>query len=118
VFAEPEGHYADDKRADIKVRSGRWTLPVEIKRHYNRALWTAPHAQLSERYSRDPDSHGHGIYLVLWFGVDQGAVPNPPAGIVRPASATELENALVRVLTTEDRASIDVLVLDCARSTH
>jgi hypothetical protein len=116
VNAEPEGHYADDKRADIKVLSGSLNLPVEIKRHYNSELWTAPRDQLQSRYSRDPESHGHGIYLVLWFGLDHGPVPVPPTGIARPKSPTELEQALTQMLSKEDRSLTEVVVLDVAPS--
>jgi hypothetical protein len=114
VVAEAEGHYADDKRADIKLLTGSFNLPVEVKRHYHADLWNAPRDQLEKRYSRDPASHGYGIYLVVWFGLDHGAVPKSPPGVARPASATDLEHALSRVLRDDDRSLIEVVVLDCA----
>ncbi len=116
VVAEPEGHHADDKRADIKVLSGSLVLPVEIKRHNNPELWTAPRDQLQKRYSRDPGSHGHGIYLVLWFGLDVGPIPAPPPGLSRPTSPKELEHALAQTLSLEDRAMTEVIVFDVSRS--
>jgi hypothetical protein len=36
IQAEPEGHFAEDKRADIKVLYSNFVLPVEIKRHYTK----------------------------------------------------------------------------------
>ena len=114
VLAEPEGHYADDKRSDIHVLAGPLVLPVEIKRHYNAELWTAPHDQLRRRYSRDPRTHGHGIYLVLWFGLDRGPIPKPPSGVVRPDAPDMLATELLQAMSDEDRASSDVIVLDCA----
>jgi hypothetical protein len=115
-FAEPEGHYADDRRADIKVLSGSFTLPVEVKRHYNPELWTAPRDQLQKRYSRDPSSHGHGIYLVLWYGLDYGRIPTPPAGFERPTSPRELQLALAGSLSAEDRVMTEIIVFDVSPS--
>ena len=112
VIAEPEGHFADDKRADIKVLAGPLTLPVEIKRHYNPELWTAPRDQLQKRYARDPGSHGHGIYLVLWFGLAQRSIPAPPNNLRHPTSPRELESALTETLSVEDEAMTTVVVFD------
>lgn len=118
VLAEAEGHYADDKRADIHVLAGSLALPVEIKRHYNPDLWTAQINQLQRRYSRDPRSHGYGIYLVLWFGLDQAPIPAPPSGISRPTSAQDLEAALSQSVASESQLRTEVIVMDCARPVH
>ena len=46
VDAQPEGHYANDKRADIRVACGDFQVPVEIKKSSHRRLWSALHDQL------------------------------------------------------------------------
>lgn len=116
VNAEPEGHYARDKRSDIKILFASYNLPVEIKRHYHSDLWAAPIGQLQNLYTQDPGTGGRGIYLVLWFGRKKKVkgVPRPPAGIRSPRSAAELERALQQNIPEEDRVAIDVIVFDCS----
>ena len=46
VDAQPEGHYANDKRADIRVSCGDFQVPVEIKKNMHRDLWSALRNQL------------------------------------------------------------------------
>ena len=40
VDVQPEGSYADDKRADIRISFGKYNVPVEIKRSSHRDLWS------------------------------------------------------------------------------
>jgi hypothetical protein len=114
VNAEPEGHYARDKRADIKTLFGPYNLPVEIKRHYHGNLWDAPVTQLQKLYAQDPGTGGRGIYLVLWFGSDVKRVPSPPGGIYLPGSAAELEEALWWAISEQGKVAIDIIVFDCS----
>jgi hypothetical protein len=114
VAPEPEGHYAEDKRADIKAITGSINLPVEIKRHYHTDLWTAPREQLKKLYARDPGTAGRGIYLVLWFGIEVAPVPKPPAGSTNMQTPSQLEEALLQTLQYSDRESIEIIVIDCA----
>lgn len=115
VAAEPEGHYAEDKRADIKAITGSLNLPVEIKRHYHADLWTAPCEQLKALYARDPGTADRGIYLVLWFGAEVAPLPSPPHGIASPQTPSELEAALFKTLPQSDRELIEIIVIDLAR---
>lgn len=115
VTAEPEGHYAEDKRADIKAIIGHMNLPIEIKRHYHADLWTAPREQLQKLYARDPGTAGRGIYLVLWFGNATFRVPTPPDGIDLPPTHFELESALQKMLPPSAVESIEIIVIDCAK---
>ena len=41
IDAQPEGVYAEDKRADIRVSFGGFNVPVEIKRSCHPDVWTA-----------------------------------------------------------------------------
>ena len=41
VMAEPEGEYANDMRADIRVGFGDFNVPVEVKKDRNRQLWSS-----------------------------------------------------------------------------
>jgi hypothetical protein len=80
VAIEAEALHADAKRADLKVSCGGWSIPVEIKRHFHRDLWTAPSRQLAKRYARDPAAHHRGVYVVVWFGPESKPVPRAPKG--------------------------------------
>ena len=111
VDAQPEGRYADDKRADIRVSFGTFNVPVEIKRSTNRTLWSAVRSQLIKKYVRDPGTNGHGIYLVLWFG--KKGVPMPPSGPPLQ-SACELEQRLRSSLSFDEKLKISIVVMDVA----
>lgn len=116
IDAQPEGHYADDTRADIRVAFGgsaEFNVPVEIKRDRHRDLWTAIQEQLIARYTRDPGAAGYGIYLVFWFGGD--GMPANPAGTARPQTASDLETQLRATLSDEQRHLIQVCVVDVAK---
>lgn len=115
VNAEPEGQYAEDKRADIKALYGQLNLPIEIKRHWHKDLWTAPSNQLRKLYGRDPGTGGRGIYLIFWFGLAiNKKPPKPPHPLGNaPTSASELEAMLRRVLSTKEGMLVEVIVFDC-----
>jgi hypothetical protein len=101
----------NDRRVDMVVLGkGAAALPIEVKRHWNRELWTAPLEQL-EPYARSLDASGHGIYLVLWFGSSR-PVPKVWPGAVPIRSAQALQAALTAHLPPEKRAKFDVLVFD------
>ena len=107
--AQPEGQYAADRRADIRVTSGGWNIPVEIKKNSHAALWRAVRDQLLPRYSNDPATQGLGVYLVLWFGTRYTA---PAAQGLRPPSPDNLRVRLLASLTTEERRRAAVIVMD------
>ncbi len=109
IDVQPEPHYAADKRADIRASvSGGPALPIEVKKSNHRELWSAVGNQLIKQYVCDPACEGHGIYLVLWFGVDCMV---PPSGR-RPKSPEQLEESLRRQLSEEQQRFIRVVVLD------
>ena len=110
VDAQPEGHHAEDARSDIIAVHGVHAVVVEIKKTDSHDLWSAPEGQLIGKYARDPRSGGYGIFLVLWFGVDNLRRPSP-AG-TKPSSPEELRNILEETLTHEQRRTIAVIVLD------
>lgn len=114
LHVEREGNMASDKRADILVLADSgMKLPLELKRHYHKDLWTACENQLERMYTRDPGAAGYGIYVVFWFGEKRPtAIPKPPDGINKPKSATELEKALQSLVPAEHYACIKVVVLD------
>jgi hypothetical protein len=114
--AQPEGHYADDKRADIRVSyttsNLSMAIPIEIKRDAHRDLWQAMSDQLIDQYTRDPPSKGRGVFLVFWFGSKQ--MRSPPEGS-KPTTAAELETRLLALRTEDKRELISVCVIDCSR---
>ena len=55
VLADPEGHMAANKRADIVLYyRTAYKLPIEVKRHTHIDLWTACANQLDRLYACDP----------------------------------------------------------------
>ena len=113
VDAQPEGQYAQDKRADVRFSCGEeFNVPMEIKRDRHRDLWTALHAQLMAQYTSDPATDGYGIYLVFWFGA--GNIPRPPQGNP-PTSPQELRDQLEAELTEAERRKISAYVVDVSQ---
>ena len=116
IDAQPEGHYADDKRADIRVSfggAGGFNVPIEIKRDAHRDVWHAMHAQLIPQYTRDPGAAGYGIYVVFWFGGD--GMASRPDGGEQPATSIELDEQLSAMLSDAERRLIQVYVIDVAK---
>lgn len=118
VAPEPEGHYAEDKRADIKAIIGSINLPVEIKRHFHSDIWIAPRDQLKKLYARDPGTAGRGIYLVFWFGIGAGSVPTRPTGGAEIQTPAQLEAGLLDTLQPSERELLEIIVIDCASYSH
>ncbi len=118
ISAQPEGHYVNEKRADIRVsydkRSVSFNVPIEVKCNDSPDLWHAIHNQLIPKYTRDPGAQGYGIYLVFWFGPK--GTPPPPEG-TRPKSKKDLEDKLIAQLSNhEAKLRISVFVVDCTGS--
>ena len=112
VDAQPEGRYANDTRADIRVACSDFHVPVEIKRHYHRQLWSAFRDQLIGQYTSDPATGGYGIYVVLWFGETSARrIPLPPSGS-RPDGPDTLQARLEQLLTLDEKRRICVCVMD------
>lgn len=105
VQAEPEGHQANDGRADIVVTYNGLQLQVEAKRSQSRDLWRALREQLIAKYAGD----GPGIYLVFWFGSDTAQLP--PEG-QKPKNPGELEDRLMAQLSPEERRQIRIVAID------
>ena len=115
VDAQPEGRYADDNRADIRVSAGsRLAIPIEIKRNSHRDIWRAVDEQLVAKYARAPESEGYGIYLVFWFGPDHMRVM-PPHGR-RPKTPAKLKEGLEEQLAPGLRAKISIVMIDVSPS--
>ena len=110
IDALAEGHYAEDKRSDIRVSRNSFNVPIEIKKSSHHDLWSAFRTQLIAQYSRDPGADGYGIYLVLWFGECQ-----PPEVGSLPRSADELQQRLRCALTASEARKISVCVIDVAK---
>ena len=112
IDAQPEGHYADDKRSDIRVSYCDFNVPVEIKKSTHRDLWSAIKEQLITKYTRDPGAEGYGIYLVFWFGAE--GCQMPPSG-KRPTSAHELQERLLDTLSADEKFKISICVIDVSK---
>jgi len=115
VDAQPEGHYADDRRADIRISYGsNLAIPIEIKKNSHIDLWRGITEQLVPKYTRDPKSDGYGIYLVFWFGTEYVKVVSPEGCI--PQEPTELKDLLEKRLDPEISKRIQIVIIDVARS--
>ena len=114
VDALPEGTYADDKRADIRISCNGLNMPIEIKKSTHDDLWKAIRNQLIAKYTRDPDCDGYGIYLVFWFGRDR--CKRPPTGPA-PQTPNALRDQLLATanLSPEERRKISVCVIDVSK---
>ena len=111
VDAQPEGVYAEDKRADIRVSFAGFNVPVEIKRSCHSDLWTAVREQLIAKYTRDPGAEGFGIYLVFWFGDTPECRPTK-CGDWRPKTADEVRQRLEESLSIREMGLISICVVD------
>ncbi len=112
IEVQPEGRYANDKRADIRVSYGCFNVPIEIKRSCHRDLWSAIRSQLMARYTTDPETEGHGIYLVFWFGDTESCRPTLPATGSPAVSSLELEDRLISTLSADEKRKIQIRVID------
>jgi hypothetical protein len=111
IDSQPEGDYANDKRADIRVSyRSELELPIEIKRDSNDSLWSALRRQLIGQYAIAPGAQGFGIYLVLWFGGER--MPPATDGGKKPRSPENLRTRLEGQLDQMERQRIFVRVLD------
>ncbi|MDE0355485.1 MAG: hypothetical protein OXK20_07470 [Deltaproteobacteria bacterium] len=111
IDAQPEGVYANDRRADIRVSFAGFNLPVEIKRSCHDDVWTAISEQLTANYTLDPGAGGFGIYLVFWFG-DTDACRPTKSGNWHPRTPGEMEQRLQKSLCDRDRNLISICVVD------
>lgn len=109
-----EHHMVAEKECDLVVLQGsERLLPIEVKHHYHRDLWTAWSTQLDRLYTRDAKAGGLGIYLVLWSGEAKGRkMPKLSKGLKRPTSADELRIALESLIPEADRHRLRVIVVD------
>ena len=112
VSAEPEGRYADEKRADIKVSAQGYNIPIEIKRATDANLWSAISNQLIAKYTRERASDGYGIFLVFWFG-STGKWGAGDGG-TKPKTPGELQERLQQTVPAGFQHKIHVLVIDCS----
>ena len=111
IDAQPEGQYADDKRADIRVSFGsNLAIPIEIKKNSHLDVWRGISEQLVPKYTRDPKADGNGIYLAFWFGAEYMKIV-PPRGVL-PSKPEELKNLLQEGLDPILRNKIHVVVVD------
>ncbi|MBL8559181.1 MAG: hypothetical protein JNM47_10710 [Hyphomonadaceae bacterium] len=111
LTVEPEGHMSADKRVDVAVaRPGLKSL-IEVKLAHSKDLWTAVSGQLDRFYTRDPDTKGHGILAVLWFGAGSSKGVTRPVDGPAPATPAAMEQQL-REKLGKDTTRLNVIVVD------
>ena len=112
VRAEPEGQHVNRNRADLAITAGNFSIPIEAKKNGQPDLWSAIDNQLGAKYTLDPATDGHGIYLVFWFGAEQQRQRSDGA---RPTEPQELEGLLRGSLSQDQAHRIEVRVVDVCR---
>jgi hypothetical protein len=113
VIVEPEGHMANDKRADIAVFLHQSKVVIELKREVHPKVWVAASTQLDRFYTRDPQCTGYGIYGVFWFGHDRAAqMAKPPNKMERPDSAGKMKEQLEGLVPISRQSHLAVVLLD------
>jgi hypothetical protein len=114
IDSQPEFDYVNDKRADIRV-SYRNTIivPIEIKGEWHPELWRAVQSQLIPRYTKQEETDGFGIYLVIWMGGSEQPTARDTGR--RPTSPLDLESRLHNHLPKTDQQRIAVRVLNVTR---
>ena len=109
VKAQPEAQHANQARADILVTAHGFQVPIEVKKNTDRDLWSAARHQLIGKYTVDPASSGHGIYVVLWFGPDKQRRRSDGK---RPNFPETLEVLLREALGEKEARKISICVID------
>lgn len=112
ITCDAEARHVREKRSDMWCVYSSYGIPIEVKQDKHRDLWRAIVDQLVAKYSIDPRAHGHGIYVVLWFGGKQ--MPSPPSG-AKPRTPEELMHRLNEQLTPEQRRLVSACVLNCTK---
>ena len=111
IDCQPETDYVNDKRADIRVAyRNQFVVPIELKGEWHTELWTAIQSQLIPNYTRQSETNGFGIYLVLWVGGTEQPVARD--GGKRPLKSNQLESRLVSSLPKDVQDRIAVRVID------
>ena len=113
IDAQPQGIHTNDNCSDIQISYDGLSIPVEIKHNGSDDLWIGIQEQLIKKYTGDPRSDGHGIYLVFWFGIENQH--KTPSGIESPKSATELEELLRQRLSEQEKRKILICVVDVSK---
>ena len=116
----PEGHLANDRRADIIAQRPGLRLPIEIKGQWHSEVWRAADSQLNRLYAADYAADRRGIYLVLWFGhaIDASRYPRARAiGQRRPQSPHAMCDGLIETSEAARSGAIAVVVLDMSHPT-
>ena len=113
ISVTPEHQLKNATRCDFTVTKmiagKRRLLVTEVKGQWHDELYTAASAQLHERYAIHPDAEQQGIFLVIWFGVEEKVAGRRNHGI---GSAQALKSNIESTLPPELTGLIDVFVLD------
>lgn len=112
-----EHQMAKQKRCDFTasavIDKSQVILVTELKGQWNPELYTAASVQLAGRYTIYPGAANQGVYLVLWFGVDERIAGRRDPSITSPAL---LREEIIKRMPAELAGKIDVYVLDVSRA--
>lgn len=112
IIIDKEQYMANSNRCDITAKVSldgqQKLLVVEVKGQWHSELFTAASEQLYKRYSMHPNAADQGIYLILWFGVDEVVAGKKN----KFESARQLHEKVLVEMSVELKGRIDVFVLD------
>ena len=118
ITVTPEHQLKNANRSDFTcskiIDNKRRLLVAEVKGQWHKDLYTAASEQLFDRYSIHPDAEQQGVYLVLWFGVDEKVANKKNTEL---KTADELKQSIEDTMPNDLRGQIDVFVLDLSRAT-
>ena len=120
VVAEPEGEYAHDGRADIRVVFGDFNVPVEVKKDRNRQLWSSLNDQLIARYASDPATGGHAAFI-WYFGSVAKTCPRLHMGsdrLVLSSYGNGWKHSSIQPTSTEYPSAWSMWLLSSHRQDH
>lgn len=116
VIIDKERNMANSNRCDItagiSIAGQQKLLVIEVKGQWHPGLYNAAYEQLYLRYATHANAAEQGIYLVLWFGVNEVVAGNRN----HFESAQQLQEKLSADMPAELKDRIDVFVLDLSRS--
>ena len=113
LTVEPEGHMSANKRVDIAVSRPGLKMVIEVKLSHSGDLWSAMTTQLDHLYTRDPETKGFGVLLVLWHGAVSGKKPTThPSTGTKAKSGSELEDQLNEQNSEAQSSRLRAIVVD------
>lgn len=117
ITVTPEHQLKDANRCDFTctkmLGNERKLLVIEVKGQWHADLYSSASKQLHERYANHPDAEHQGIYLVLWFGVNEKVAGKKSHSI---KCSQDLKESIEASMPKSLMGLISVFVLDVSKN--